>query len=237
VPADDVIVKRVGKRRFIIQKPFDKRLVQSKTANRRSIKMKKMGFIVGLVMVSMLVAAATEVNAQLRSGRHSHSRIGSRHAAKLAQGGNSNRVPVYTGTDAEGMTLNGYEGRVNIFRTLKMASHNPYSPQPVYTYSNRGLDAGRSHTANQNEAAGQPWHGNYMNWRWREPTALVVPPTSVYQTTYKWGVGQTRSTPIRHQFGRQNAGMTGGGAGNYSPTPYWPSSTEQFGIYPVRAPW
>lgn len=187
--------------------------------------MKKMGFIVGLVMVAMLVAAATEANAQ--------SRLRSRHA----KGSQKNRVPVYTGTDADGMTMTAYEGRVNILRSLKMASHNNnYAPQPFYTYSNKGLNAGRSHTANQNEAAGQPWHSNYMNWRWREPTALVVPPTSVYQTTYQWGVGKTRSTPIHHQFGRQNAGMSGG-AGNYSPTPYWPSSTEQFGIYPVRAPW
>ena len=183
----------------------------------------------------MLVAAATEANAQsrlrARHGKRAHGGIG------VANGGSSNRVPVYQGTDAEGMTLNAYEGRVNILRTLKMASHNKYSPQPIYTYSNKGLNAGRSHTANQNASAGQPWHGNYMNWRWREPTALVVPPTSVYQTTYNWGVGQTRSTPIHHQFGRQNAGMSGGGAGSYSPTPYWPSSTDQFGLYPVRAPW
>ena len=191
-----------------------------------------MGVLVG---VAILAFASAEANAQLHSG--THSRHGSRHAAKIAQGGDANRIPVYTGTDADGRTLNGYEGRVNIFRTLKMASHNKYSPNPVYTYSNKGLNAGRSHTWNQNQAAGQPWHGNYMNWRWREPTALVVPPTSVYQTTYAWGVGQTRSTPIYHQFGRQNAGGAGGAAGGYSPTPYWPSSTQQFGIYPVRAPW
>ena len=124
--------------------------------------MKKTGLLVGVVVLSML---ATEANAQLR--------LGSRHANAAS----SNRTPVYSGTDAEGMTLTAYEGRVGFPRALKMAPHNPYSPEPVYTYSKRGLQAGRMHTESQNIAAGQPWHGNYMNWRWREPTALVVPPT------------------------------------------------------------
>jgi hypothetical protein len=29
---------------------------------------------------------------------------------------------------------------------------------------------------------------------------------------------------------------TGGGA-EIHPTPYWPSHTDQFGVYPVRGPW
>ncbi len=186
--------------------------------------MKKTGLSVGVVLFAMLVVAVAETNAQ--------SRLHTRHAVAA----NGSRIPVYAGTDANGMTLNVYEGRVNFLRTLKMASHNPYSPDPIYTYSNKGLNAGRTNTESQNIAAGQPWHDNYMNWRWREPTALVVPPTAAFQTSYSWGVGQVRSKPIHHQFGQQGAG-TIGGAGGYSPTPYWPSSTEQFGIYPVRAPW
>ena len=190
--------------------------------------MKKTGLIVGVVMVAMLVTVATEANAQ--------SRLKSRHAGKSG-GGFIKRTPVYGGTGADGMTQNIYQGRVNVLRTMKMASHDNYSPHRLYAYSNKGLNAGRTHAANQLQAASTPWHGNYMNWRWREPTALVVPPNSSHQTSYAWGVGQVRSNPLHHQFGRQGAGMIGGGAGSFSQTPYWPSSTEQFGIYPVRAPW
>jgi hypothetical protein len=45
-----------------------------------------------------------------------------------------------------------------------------------------------------------------------------------------------KSTPIVHQFGRQSE-PTSGAPASYKKTPYWPNSTEQFGIYPVRAPW
>ena len=183
--------------------------------------MNKMVLIIGLAMVATVVMSADEASAQHRS-------------RGLLQG----NTPVYSGTDMDGMTLNQYPGRVRLPRTLKMASHNHFSPQRVYTYSNPGLEAGRTHTWNQEEAAGRPWHGDYKNWRWGEPTALVVPPTASYQTSYAWGVGQVRSTPIHHQFGRNGAGMIGGGGGGaFSPTPYLPSSTEQFGLYPVRAPW
>lgn len=188
--------------------------------------MKKSGFVIGVVMVAMLVTAATEANAQ------------SRHKMRLSNGrGVVTRTPVYGETGANGMTQNVYEGRVNILRNMKMAAHDNYSPHPMYAYSNRGLDAGRTHAANILQAQTTPWHGNYQNWRWRQPTALVVPPNSSYQTSYAWGVGQTRSNPLYHQFGRDSAGMGTEGAGGFSPTPYWPSSTEQFGLYPVRAPW
>lgn len=198
--------------------------------------MKKMGLTVGVVMVAVLITAATEADAQLKH-RAGHSHAGHSHAG-LGGGNSANRVPVYYGTDADGMTLTAYPDRVNVLRSMKMTSHNlHYSPHPCYTYSNAGLSAGRTHTWNQNQSAQRPWHGEYMNWRWREPTALVVPPTAAYQTSYAWGVGQTRSRPIYHQFSRQSAGVGGIGGGNYSPTPYWPSSTEQFGLYPVRAPW
>lgn len=182
--------------------------------------MKKMGITIGLVMVATLVATTTVSNAQCYG----------------SFGDTSNRVPIYSGTDADGMTMTNFEGHNLPPKPLLMGMHNPYSPQPVYTYSKRGILAGRTHTWNQNEAAQRPWHAGYMNWKWGEPTALVVPPTASYQTSYAWGVGQVRSTPIHAQFNRRGAGMIGGG-GAFQPTPYHPSSTNQFGIYPVRAPW
>ena len=182
--------------------------------------MNRMGLTLGLVMVATIVMTSTESDAQ-------------RHMRR------GNRTPVYSGTDASGMTMTNDVGRIKLPRTLKMASHNRnFSPEPIYTYSNSGVSAGLTHQWNQNEAMSRPWHGDYSNWRWREPTALVVPPTASYQTSYAWGVGQVRSTPIHHQFGRQGAGMMGGGGGSgFSQTPYWPSNTSQFGLYPVRAPW
>lgn len=147
-------------------------------------------------------------------------------------------VPIYNGFDAEGMVTTNDVGRINPARSAAYALRDPYSPHRYYSYSNQGIQAGLTHQWNQQEAAARPWHGDYNYWRWAEPTALVVPPTAAYHSTYAWGVGQTRSTPIHHQFGRQGAGMiNAGGEGMFSNTPYWPSSTEQFGIYPVRAPW
>lgn len=176
----------------------------------------------GVAMVALLVLTAADADAQL--------------LGRMRSGGN--RTPIYAGTDGNGMTMSNYEDRIRLPSTLKMAAHNAYSPAPVYTYSNPGVKAQRTNTWNQNQAAGRSWHGEYQNWRWREPTALVVPPTAAYQSSYAWGVGQTRSTPIHHQFGNQGTGMEGGGMGGNAPyTPYNPSSTDQFGIYPVRAPW
>ena len=183
--------------------------------------MNKLVLILGVMTFTTVIVAATESNAQTRFQKR-------RNGAGV----------IYAGTDVEGMTITNDVGRVNPVRSLKMASHNPhYSPQPYYTYSNRGIGAGLTHGWNQQEQAARPWHGGYNYWRWGEPTALVVPPTSAYHTTYAWGVGQVRSTPIHHQFGRNDAGMIGGGEGMFSNTPYWPSSTDQMGVYPVRAPW
>ncbi|MFK7766851.1 MAG: hypothetical protein AB8B55_06485 [Mariniblastus sp.] len=182
--------------------------------------MNKMGLTFGLVIVATIVMTSTESDAQLLS------RLG-------------NRGPIYSGTDAEGMTMTDYTNRISPQKTMLMAARKGrFSPAPVYTFSNPGVLAGRTHGWNQMEAASRPWHGDYSNWRFREPTALVVPPTSSYQTSYAWGVGQVRSTPIHHQFGRQGLGMGGSeGGGGFSQTPYHPSSTDQFGLYPVRAPW
>ena len=120
--------------------------------------------------------------------------------------------------------------------TLALAATDHFSPNPVYAYSNAGLSAGHTHAWNQQQANTYSWHGGYNTWRYGEPTALVVPPTASYQSTYSWGVGQTRSTPIHHQFGR-GAGSSGGVAGGYQNTPYSPWSTDQFGYYPVRGSW
>ena len=80
------------------------------------------------------------------------------------------------------------------------------------------------------------WQHRYYYTQWGEPVALVVPPTAEYQTRYSWGVPATRVTRIDHQFQRPYPGPYGGGVG-FQPTPYWPSDTRQFGIYPVRGPW
>lgn len=146
--------------------------------------------------------------------------------------------PMYSGFDGQGMVQAQDVGWVSPLKSAQLGHSDPFSPHPYYAYSNRGIQAGLTHQWNQQEAATRPWHGGYNYWRWSEPTALVVPPTASYHTSYAWGVGQVRSTPIHHQYGRGSAGMiSGGGQGMFSNTPYWPSSTEQFGIYPVRAPW
>ena len=81
-----------------------------------------------------------------------------------------------------------------------------------------------------------PWHGNYWHTAWGQPVALVVPPTAEMQTHYNWGVCGTRVTRIYNQFGYDYPGPYGGGM-PFLPTPNWPSSTDQFGVYYVRGPW
>lgn len=81
----------------------------------------------------------------------------------------------------------------------------------------------------------QPWHGGYYYLQTGQPTALVVPPNVTMQQNYSWGVSQNTMTPVYSQFGRGSA--TGSGGGRFRATPVWPSHTEQFGVYPVRAPW
>ncbi len=84
-------------------------------------------------------------------------------------------------------------------------------------------------------AMGRPWHGQYYYLPYGQPTALVVPPTSTMQQNYSWGVSQNTSTPIYHQFGR--SAPLSPAYGRFYATPRWPSHTDQFGVYPVRAPW
>jgi len=99
--------------------------------------------------------------------------------------------------------------------TLKFAARDGFSPHRVYSYSNAGLTASNVHAWNQQQMDSYAWHGGYKNWQYGTPTALVVPPTAGYQSSYAWGVGQTRSTPIHHQFGSGGAASVGGenGAG------------------------
>ena len=116
-----------------------------------------------------------------------------------------------------------------------LAAQDKFSPHPYYAYTG-GVDAARTHEWNKTIAQQTPWHGGYNYWRWNAPTALVVPPTASFQSSYAWGVGQTRSMPINHQFGTMGAGG-GAGSSSFSQSPYLPSSTQQLGVYPVRAPW
>ncbi len=184
--------------------------------------MKKFGIIFGVVMLAMLFAFETQAHAQ----RHAHGR----KVFSLLKGA----APIYGAADASGMTTSSYTNRISPRATLRMAHKNHFTPERLYTYSNAGVNAQNTHQWNQSEAIGRPWAGDYQTWRWRTPTAVVVPPTSAYQTSYAWGVGQVRSTPIHSQFGIGGGGMSGGAA---QQTPYHPWSTEQFGYYPVRAPW
>jgi hypothetical protein len=80
------------------------------------------------------------------------------------------------------------------------------------------------------------WAGGYYHTMWGQPVALVVPPTADLQTHWNWGVAQTRITPIWPQYTRGFPGPYVGGRG-FLPTPRWPSSTDQFGVYYVRGPW
>lgn len=86
----------------------------------------------------------------------------------------------------------------------------------------------------QNFAHGRPWHGQHYYLQYGQPTALVVPPTASMQTVHSWGVSQNRMHPTYHQFGRP---VSGSGGGMFYGTPRWPSHSNQFGVYPVRAPW
>lgn len=82
-----------------------------------------------------------------------------------------------------------------------------------------------------------PWHGSYYHTAWGSPVALVVPPTAGAQTNWHWGVGGTRINPIRHQFARPYPFYGELPGPGFQPTPYWPSDTDQFGVYYIRGPW
>lgn len=81
------------------------------------------------------------------------------------------------------------------------------------------------------------WHGHYYDPAWGMPVALVVPPTVQAQTTWGWGVGNTRVTGIPHQFnpGYPSPGMVD--RTQFRPALPWPSDTRQSGHYYIRGPW
>jgi len=87
----------------------------------------------------------------------------------------------------------------------------------------------------RNQASQRPWHGGYYSMRTGQPTALIVPPTVTMQSNFSWGVSQNTMTPVYHQF--SGNAPNGAGGGMFRATPYWPTHTDQFGIYPVRGPW
>jgi hypothetical protein len=88
-----------------------------------------------------------------------------------------------------------------------------------------------------NRAQVLPWHQNYYDVAWGMPVALVVPPTAENQTHWGWGVGNTRVTPIWHQFHRNWPGPGYYDRRGFLPKPPQPSDTDQFGTYYVRGPW
>ena len=157
--------------------------------------MKKILLSLGLVVATTAMCLPTETNAQL---------LRNHREAKAARRAAVSTRAVYAGRDVEGLTITNDPGIVTPFHSAAWALHDPYNPHPYYAYSCRGIKAGLTHGWNQEQMGIRPWHGNYNYWRWGEPTALVVPPTSSFQTSYAWGVGQTRSTPIHHHFEMKN---------------------------------
>ena len=87
----------------------------------------------------------------------------------------------------------------------------------------------------RNQSMMTPWHGEYYYLQTGQPTALIVPPTVTMQSNHSWGVSQNTMTPVYHQF--SGNAPTGSGGGIFKATPYAPSHSNQFGIYPVRGPW
>ena len=109
---------------------------------------------------------------------------------------------------------------------------------PVFAwYPHHGYHARRADVLARYYAAQRPWHGPYAYTPWGTPVSLVVPPNSKMHSSFSWGVAQTEMIPIYHQFHRDYPGEVGPGSGEIYTTPYWPSHTDQLGVYPVRGPW
>ena len=79
--------------------------------------------------------------------------------------------------------------------------------------------------------ANTQWHRAYAHAYWKQPMALIAPPNANMQTSWSWGVGRTRMVPTYHQFTRPYV-APGGGAGEASAAPNWPSSTTYI---PIRS--
>ncbi len=105
-------------------------------------------------------------------------------------------------------------------------------------WPHHGHHAYRADRLARHYAAQRPWHGPYAYTPYGTAVALVVPPNAKMHTSYAWGVSQSEMVPLYHQFYRDYPGPGVVGAGGpFLPTPYWPSHTDQFGVYPVRGPW
>ncbi|MEO1528379.1 MAG: hypothetical protein AAFX06_23400 [Planctomycetota bacterium] len=96
---------------------------------------------------------------------------------------------------------------------------------------------GRAQVWAHNFSMNRPWHGRYYNQSYGQPLAVVVPPNVSMQQSYSWGVSQNLMRPIYHQYGRSAPAMGAAPRGSFYPTPHWPSHTDQFGYYYIRAPW
>jgi hypothetical protein len=143
---------------------------------------------------------------------------------KFAKGAEMKNLLIAAAVCAIGLSLQG--NAVAQYRSARVF-------QPVERVVDQGL-ANKGHVWAQKHASRQPWHGDYYNLQYGAPVALVVPPNSMMQQNYSWGVSQNTMTPIHHQYGPT---QTAGGGGAFYGTPVWPSHTRQFGVYPVRAPW
>jgi len=116
--------------------------------------------------------------------------------------------------------------------TLSLVTKPAYAIHPHHWHATKADAIARYY------AAQRPWHGPYAYTPWGMPTALVVPPTAKFHTSLSWGVSQSEMVPIYHQFHRDYpGGMAIGGGADINTTPYWPSHTDQLGVYPVRGPW
>lgn len=108
----------------------------------------------------------------------------------------------------------------------------------VILLSGHNLEAGSPFNIwSQQHAMHRSWHGQHHYQPFGHPTALVVPPNSYTRQTYAWGVSQNLTYPLTSQFGRSAPPQGTFTPGYFSPTPHWPSHTDQFGIYYNRAPW
>ncbi len=87
------------------------------------------------------------------------------------------------------------------------------------------------------QAATMPWHGYHYKPQWGMPLAMAVPPTAGTRTHWGWGVGNTRTTPIGHQYGPHWPGPGVYDRRSYRQTPPWPTDTDQMGVYYIRGPW
>ena len=152
-------------------------------------------------------------------------------------------VAQQVGPVINGHMVGGDPGRTGIRRypalgyQIKSAMFDFDHPDPVYAHNQAGISATRTHYWNGAQSLQNSWHGGYYHPQWGRPLALVVPPTASFQSVYNWGVGRTQSVPIYHQYSREYPGGYGETPAGFHPTPYWPQSTQQFGVYYYRAPW